>query len=63
MPQTTTVIKQHREETKEGHVKLVTTVLAGPHTVQVVEYTSNGGYYLRVNGIDVPLNMFRRKTA
>ena len=59
----TTVVKQHREKTRDGHEKLVTSVMAGPHTVQVVEYSSNAGYYLRVNGIDVPLTMFRRKTT
>ena len=59
---TTTVVKQHREETREGHEKLVTSVLTGPHTIQVVEYGSNRGVYLRVNGHDVPLRMFRRSS-
>lgn len=61
MAQTTTV-KQHRDMTREGGEKLVTTILLGPHTIQAVEYESNGGYYLRVNGIDVPLRQFRRLT-
>ena len=57
---TTTTIKQHREETRDGHEKLVTSIRLGPHMIQLVEYTSNKGYYLRVNGHDVPLRLFRR---
>lgn len=55
----TTIIKQHREQTPKGE-KLVTTIRLGPHTIQVIEYSSNQGYYLRVNGHDVPLRLFRR---
>lgn len=60
MKKITTVIKQHREETPDGADKLITVVRMGArepaqHVVNLVEYASNGGYYIGVGGNYVTL--------
>lgn len=47
-----TTFNQTREKTRQGE-KITTTIHLGPHKIETVEYTSNNGYYAKVNGRDV----------